>query len=73
MYYETQNPKGCLTSKEKTFAHSLIFYKKNKVSSEDVSPVAIIMWVLSQVSLFATPRAVAHQAPLLMEFCKQEY
>ena len=73
MYYETQNPKGCLTSKEKTFAHSLIFYKKNKVSSEDVSPVAIIMWVLSQVWLFATPRAVAHQAPLLMEFCKQEY
>ena len=73
MYYETQDPKGCLSPKKKGIARSLIFYKKNKVSSEDVSPAAIIMWVLSLVWLFATPWAVAHQAPLLMEFCKQEY
>ena len=29
--------------------------------------------LLSQVQLFATPRTVAHQAPLLMGFPKQEY
>ena len=29
--------------------------------------------VLSRVQLFATPWTVAHQAPLSMEFSKQEY
>ena len=29
--------------------------------------------VLSRVQLFATPRTVAHQAPLFMEFSRQEY
>ena len=29
--------------------------------------------LLSHVRLFATPRTVAHQAPLLMGFPKQEY
>ena len=29
--------------------------------------------MLSRVQLFATPGTVAHQAPLLMEFPKQEY
>ena len=29
--------------------------------------------LLSRVQLFATPRTVAHQAPLLMGFPKQEY
>ena len=29
--------------------------------------------VLSGVGLFVTPRTVAHQAPLSMEFSKQEY
>ena len=28
---------------------------------------------LSPVQLFATPRTVAHQAPLSMEFSRQEY
>ena len=31
------------------------------------------MYVLSHVQLFATPWAVACQAPLSMEFSKQEY
>ena len=31
------------------------------------------MCVLSHVQLFATPRTVAHQAPLSMEFFRQEY
>ena len=29
--------------------------------------------LLSRVGLFATPRTVAHQAPLSMEFSRQEY
>ena len=29
--------------------------------------------VLSRVQLFATPRTVAHQTPLFMEFSRQEY
>ena len=28
---------------------------------------------LSHIQLFATPRTVAHQAPLSMEFSRQEY
>ena len=31
------------------------------------------MCVLSHVQLFVTPRTVAHQAPLTMEFSRQEY
>ena len=31
------------------------------------------MCVLSRVQLFATPWTVAHQAPLSMEFSRQEY
>ena len=31
------------------------------------------VYVLSRVQLFATPWTVAHQAPLSMEFFKQEY
>ena len=30
-------------------------------------------WVLSHVQLFATPWTVAHQAPLSMEFPRQEH
>ena len=30
-------------------------------------------WVLSHVQLFATPQTVAHQAPISMEFSRQEY
>ena len=38
------------------------------------SPVSIISCaVFSRVWLFATPWAVAHQAPLSMEFSRQEY
>ena len=29
--------------------------------------------LLSRVRLFATPRTIAHQVPLSMEFCRQEY
>ena len=32
-----------------------------------------IVCMLSCVQLFATPRTVAHQAPLSMEFSRQEY
>ena len=36
--------------------------------------VCVYKWKsLSHVWLFATPWAVAHQAPLSMEFCRQEY
>ena len=35
--------------------------------------IYIYMCVLSCVWLFATPRTVAHQAPLSMEFSRQEY
>ena len=31
------------------------------------------MYMISRVQLFATPRTVAHQAPLSMEFSRQEY
>ena len=32
-----------------------------------------VCWSLSRVRLFATPKTVAHQAPLSMEFSRQEY
>ena len=32
-----------------------------------------VVVVLSRVQLFVTPRTVAHQAPLSMEFSRQEY
>ena len=32
-----------------------------------------ISWVLSHVQLFVTPWTIAHQAPLSMEFSRQEY
>ena len=35
--------------------------------------VCVCEWVLSRVWLFATPWTVAHQAPLSMEFSRQEY
>ena len=43
------------------------------------SPLVVCFWCqvkvksLSCVQLFATPWIVAHQAPLLMEFSRQEY
>ena len=33
----------------------------------------VVCAVLSRARLFATPWAVAHQAPLSMEFSRQEY
>ena len=33
----------------------------------------VVVRVLSQVRLFATPQAIAHQAPLSMGFSRQEY
>ena len=35
--------------------------------------VCVCVCVFSHVELFATPWTVAHQAPLLMEFSRQEY
>ena len=32
-----------------------------------------VVCMLSRVQLFVTPRIVAHQAPLSMKFCRQEY
>ena len=32
-----------------------------------------VCWSLSRVQLFATPWTVGHQAPLFMEFSRQEY
>ena len=36
-------------------------------------PVLCCAQSLSRVRLFATPQTVAHQAPLSMEFSRQEY
>ena len=33
----------------------------------------VLACLLSQVQLFATPKTIAHQAPLSMEFSRQEY
>ena len=35
--------------------------------------LAVCAWSLSHVQLFATPWTVARQAPLSMEFSRQEY
>ena len=35
--------------------------------------VCVCVCVLSRDKLFATPETVAHQAPLSMEFSRQEY
>ena len=39
----------------------------------DVHPYKICVYVLSRVQLFATPWTAAPQAPLSMEFSRQEY
>ena len=36
-------------------------------------PAKVKLWSLSRVRLFATPWAIAHQAPLLMKFSRREY
>ena len=46
-------------------------YQKVKVKSW--RGVCVCVLVASHVWLFATPRTVAHQAPLFMEFSRQEY
>ena len=38
-----------------------------------MSASSLCMCVLSRVRLFATPRTLAHQAPLSMGFFRQEY
>ena len=35
--------------------------------------VCVCVWALSHVQLFVTPWTLAHQAPLSMEFSRQEY
>ena len=54
-------------------AHNQMFY--NSISSSDhfselQLPIYVICAVLSHVQLFATPRTVAHQAPLSIGFSK---
>ena len=39
----------------------------------DLRHLHCVACLLSHVRLFATPRTVAHQAPLPMGFCRQEY
>ena len=39
----------------------------------DYRLVTVVVWSLSCVLLFSTPRTVAHQAPLSMEFSKWEH
>ena len=34
---------------------------------------SVVVWLLSCVRLFATPRTVVHQAPLSIRFSRQEY
>ena len=34
---------------------------------------SVVCWLLSRVQLFATPWTVTQQAPLSMEFSRQEY
>ena len=41
--------------------------------TQDLQALCVCSWLLSCVPLFATPWTVAHQAPLSMEFCWQEY
>ena len=48
---------------------NLLFTGKNKVSNKSL---CVCVWV-SHFQLFATPRMVACQAPLSMEFSRQEY
>ena len=54
--------------------HQLLFFlcTFSSIISTDSSMAGVCMLV-SHVQLFATPWTVAHQAPLSMEFSRQEY
>ena len=48
-------------------------FAKKKADGLSSVCVCVCVCVLSCAQLFATPRTVAHQAPLSMEFSRQEY
>ena len=56
---------------ERCFSDLLIYFGPATRPAEPDFPV--FTSVLSRVQLFATPQTVAHQAPLSMEFPRQEY
>ena len=51
----------------------LIVSSCGRKRESSLGPFCMRAWSLSCVQLFATPRTVAHQAPLSMRFCRQEY
>ena len=53
--------------------HSQCFSFLNSYSYEALHKLVCVCESLSHVRLFATPWTVAHQAPLSMEFSRQEY
>ena len=73
--YPLEGMMGTLDSwKKKKTTNDSLFYNRNKLYS-CVYYLAAYYYAqsLSCIQLFATPWPVVHQAPLSMEFSKQEY
>ena len=64
---------GTASLSSRFFRVSVLLVLFSVVESPQDASRCVSEYVLSRVQLFLTPRTAAHQAPLSMEFSRQEY